>query len=37
MTPKLKQTRARTDDKKAMQFERILEAGNFKLFGKPLS
>jgi len=31
MTPKLKQTRARSDDKKADQFERILEAGK-KLF-----
>lgn len=27
MTPKLKQTRARSEDKKADQFERILEAG----------
>ena len=27
MTPKLKQTRARSEDKKAKQFERILEAG----------
>ena len=27
LTPKLKQTRARSDDKKADQFERILEAG----------
>lgn len=31
MTPKLKQTRARSEDKKADQFERILEAGK-KLF-----
>jgi len=31
MTPKLKQTRARSEDKKAEQFERILEAGK-KLF-----
>ena len=33
MTPKLKQTRARSEDKKAIQFERILEAGQ-RLFLK---
>jgi len=33
MNPKLKQTRARSKDKKAVQFERILEAGK-KLFLK---
>jgi len=34
MTPKLKQTRARSEDKKADQFERILEAGKKLLLEK---
>ncbi len=34
MTPKLKQTRARSEDKKAEQFERILEAGKILFLEK---